>query len=339
MRNFEVEKAIFGAVTGHLDSKPESTVITYANPFAVKLLSYEILGMKVPRFFGTVVNDMFLGNRYFEELIARRRVRFECQHQGYYLYINSVVDPLDKHFQASIFDITERRRSQQVFEYTASSLARAAEVYDDDTGDHINRINLLSGKLAGLANAEPEFIARISFYAQLHDVGKIHVDPNIIRKPGRLTDEEFDQIKTHTTSGAKIIGNHPALRMARRIALSHHEKWDGGGYPYGLKGEAIPLEARIVTIVDVFDALLSPRAYKPAFPPEKVRDIFVNGDDRLNPEGHFDPRLRELFLKHFDGFIELYQDTAYSDARHASPLPLRGNEKATLSSLLETRED
>jgi HD-GYP domain-containing protein (c-di-GMP phosphodiesterase class II) len=333
MKSFNVEKAIFAAVTGSLEKDRYETVITYANPIAISLFGKEILSMKVTTLLGILLNDMYLGRSEFERLLAHGQLQLEGKYNDRYIYLNSVVDTAEDRFQASIFDITDRRRSQQVFEYTASSLARAAEVYDDDTGDHIQRINLLSGKLAKLADAEPELIAKISFYAQLHDVGKIHVDPNIIRKPGRLTDDEFRAIQMHTINGAKIIGKHPALRMARRIALSHHEKWDGNGYPYGLQGESIPLEARIVSIVDVFDALMSPRAYKPAFSPEKVYSIYRDGDDRLDPQKHFDPRLLALFLNHFDEFVRLYEDSVSMDSRYTSSMTLSGKESASLSSL------
>lgn len=325
MGQFNTDKAIFAAITGTVANQPKLTTIDYANPLAKSIVGPDIIGMRVVDLFSALLGSADRGEEACETWVEEGKVQFESMFGDYYLYLNSIIDLKNRHFQASLFDISARQRAQQVFEYTAASLARAAEVYDDDTGDHINRINLLSGALAGMAGMDAEFIKNISFYAQLHDVGKIHVDPSIIRKPGRLTDAEFEEIKNHTIYGARIIGDHPALEMSRRIALAHHERWDGNGYPYGLAGDAIPIEARIVTIVDVFDALMSPRPYKKAFPKEQVLEIFERGDERLDPCRHFDPHLRELFLANFERFVTIYNDTAATDAIAAPPvlLPFR----------------
>ena len=145
-----------------------------------------------------------------------------------------------------------------------------------------------------------EFISDVVYSAPLHDVGKINVPDAILNKPGKLSDEEFDKMKTHTTVGGDIIdrvidtvpeSGTGYLQEARRLALYHHEKWNGAGYPTGLSGEDIPLSARIMAVADVFDALVSTRSYKKGFPFEKAMDII-----RESSGTHFDPDIVQAFL-------------------------------------------
>lgn len=165
-------------------------------------------------------------------------------------------------------------------------LALAAEYRDDDTQEHawrIGRIGALVAVALGLPEAEVELIARA---APLHDVGKIGIPDAILLKPGRLTDEEFEVIKTHPRIGAEILtgSRSPLLRLAERIALTHHERWDGGGYPRGLSGEEIPIAGRIVAVADVFDALTHERPYKHAWTVEKaVAEILGQAGRQFDP--------------------------------------------------------
>ncbi len=189
----------------------------------------------------------------------------------------------------------ENRRAEDAFFYTIDALARASEANDEDTGDHIKRLNEYSKLLAEEMELEQDFINQIHYSAQMHDVGKIHVHPEVLKKPGKLTDAEFDLIKQHTFYGVKILGDSPHLQMAAEIALCHHEYYNGKGYPRGLKGEEIPLSARIVNLVDVYDALRQKRVYKPAFCHERSLQIITQGDGRTEPD-QFDPRVRAAFL-------------------------------------------
>jgi putative two-component system response regulator len=174
-----------------------------------------------------------------------------------------------------------------------SRLGRAVESRDADTGAHLDRMSTLSHRLAlavGMPPAEAELMRHASL---LHDVGKVGIPDRILNKPGRLDDTERELMQTHAAIGGKILaGSRSALvQLAASIARSHHERWDGTGYPDGLRGEEIPLSARICALCDVFDALLSPRTYKPAWPLEDALAEIAAQRGR-----QFDPALTDVFL-------------------------------------------
>ncbi|MDR7332004.1 HD domain-containing phosphohydrolase [Roseateles asaccharophilus] len=181
-------------------------------------------------------------------------------------------------------------------------LGRAAEYKDNETGWHVLRMSHYSqilARAAGYSEAQAEDLLHA---APMHDVGKLGIPDAILRKPGALDDAEWEVMKRHPQIGAEILGDHRTglLAIARRIAIAHHEKWDGSGYPEGLAGEAIPEEARIVAIADVFDALTSVRPYKPAWAVEKAVDFL-----REQAGKHFDPRLVESFISQLPAVLEV----------------------------------
>jgi putative two-component system response regulator len=188
---------------------------------------------------------------------------------------------------------------------TISRLAAAAEYKDEDTGTHIVRIGRYCSVLArglGLPDAEVHLLERSSV---LHDVGKIGIPDAVLLKPGKLTREEFDVMKQHTVIGAKILEGSVSelIEAGRVIALTHHEKWDGSGYPRGIAGEEIPLWGRICAVADVFDALTSERPYKLAFSNEKALAI-INEDSGT----HFDPQIVEVFLANWETILQIQNE-------------------------------
>lgn len=182
-------------------------------------------------------------------------------------------------------------------------LGRAAEFRDLETGQHTRRISEMAATLAALAGLSHDMVELVRLASPLHDVGKVGIPDQVLLKPGRLTDQEMQTIRLHTTLGETLLaeaGNYPSLELGRTIALQHHEKWDGSGYPNGLRGEDIDLTARIVTIVDIFDALLSERPYKKPFSMEQTVAIMKEGHGTF-----FDPQLLKLFLEHLPRFVAI----------------------------------
>jgi putative two-component system response regulator len=172
-------------------------------------------------------------------------------------------------------------------------LGVAGELKDNETGQHVDRVSRYTGLIARKLGLDDETRELMEVIAPMHDIGKIGIPETIINKPGRLDEEERAVIETHPEIGARIIGDKEfkILAYAREVALSHHEKWDGSGYPGGLVGEEIPLIGRIVAITDVFDALSSPRPYKDAWPVEKVWALIEEESGR-----HFDPKIVRVFI-------------------------------------------
>jgi len=195
---------------------------------------------------------------------------------------------------------------------TLFTMTRAAEYKDEDTGAHVQRISYYSRELSKLLACDEKFSDQIFFASPMHDIGKIGIPDHILLKPGGFTDVEWAVMMGHPLMGAKILGNSksPYLKMAAEIALNHHERWDGGGYPNARQGEAIPLAARIVYICDVYDALRSKRPYKSAFDHLKAVDIITQGDGRTHPN-HFDPDCLAIFKEHHQLLGDIFQAYAH----------------------------
>jgi response regulator RpfG family c-di-GMP phosphodiesterase/pSer/pThr/pTyr-binding forkhead associated (FHA) protein len=185
---------------------------------------------------------------------------------------------------------------------TIFRLAVAAEYRDDDTGFHIHRMSDYAEEIARALGKSESYCELIKIASPMHDVGKIGIPDAILKKPSKLTSDEFELMKQHTVIGGAILSNSGSevLQMAHNIALSHHEKFDGKGYPKGLSQEAIPLEGRIVAVADVFDAVMSKRCYKEAFGLEKSIEILTSGAGK-----HFDPLVVEAFMGVKDRILQI----------------------------------
>lgn len=194
---------------------------------------------------------------------------------------------LAREVAAAVALIEERERE------IVSTLMRAAENRDTETGDHIARVSNYTGLIAEALGLAPAECRLMSLASAMHDVGKIAIPDAILLKPGPLTAEERSEMEQHAERGQRILGGSasPVMRLAAEIAASHHERWDGRGYPYGLKGEAIPLSGRMVAVADVFDALTTERPYKQAWSSQKAHAHLMS-----NAGTHFDPKVVDAFL-------------------------------------------
>ncbi len=240
-----------------------------------------------------------------DRVLLKARIRSSVKLKAYYDHIKTYQQQLEA-------DVDQKTRQlQEAFKQLKESsletifrLARAAEYKDEHTGDHILRMSHSSAVLSEGMGFDKQYCDMILYASPMHDVGKIGIPDRILLKPGRLDTEEMDIMKNHTIIGARILegSSSKIIQLAEVIALSHHEKWDGSGYPQGLKGSEIPLEGRIVAIADVFDALMSARPYKKAFTIDQVLDILKEGRCV-----HFDPDVHDVFFSRLDRILEIQQ--------------------------------
>jgi HD-GYP domain-containing protein (c-di-GMP phosphodiesterase class II) len=207
---------------------------------------------------------------------------------------NNVMDSaMDLKHDNEILEIRVRERTRELTEANIDAiymLAIASEAKDEDTGSHVRRIFRLTKQIASALGMNDRQSEDLAYASVLHDVGKIHVPDQILKKPGPLTEGEWKVMREHTIAGERILSDKPFFSHARKIARSHHENWDGSGYPDATSGERIPMEARIVHLADVYDALTSPRVYKAAWKPTEAADFIRESSGHM-----FDPDLVPLF--------------------------------------------
>ncbi|MGZ3236292.1 MAG: HD domain-containing phosphohydrolase [Burkholderiaceae bacterium] len=239
----------------------------------------------------------------FDHVEVLTRIRNMLEVRLLHKKLHSYNDILEQLVQQRTADLRNSYR-EAIF-----TLTNAAEHKDEDTGLHIQRIGFYCQELAERLGMGSKFCDEIYYASPMHDIGKMAIPDHILLKPCGFTPDEWDIMKTHTSLGAEILAEKksPYLKMGAEIALSHHECWNGDGYPNKLKGEAIPLPARIMTICDVYDALRSRRPYKQAFDHARTMHIIMNGDGRTQPD-HFDPLIFNIFNLHHESFREIYQN-------------------------------
>ncbi len=256
--------------------------------------------------------------------IEERNIRYQALESGATDFITKPIDPYEcrvrcrnmlslrlqqkiilnrsQFLEVRIEEATKQIRQREL--ETLFRLARAGEYRDQDTGSHLVRMSKYSRMIAESMNLPEERCDLIEVAAPMHDIGKIGIPDNILLKQGKLTTEEYDAMKSHPLVGYQILQHSPSkyLSLGAEIALGHHEKFDGSGYPYGLSGSNIPLEARIVAVADVYDALTSQRPYKKAWLNQDAMNYLISNKGR-----HFDPECVEAFVAHFDKVLSIQQ--------------------------------
>jgi putative two-component system response regulator len=225
---------------------------------------------------------------------ALHRRRREREHEHLVQYLQAAVHDRGERLQEALQDLQLSQTKVHVSQAeTIFRLARLVEFRDEETGHHLQRMSSYCGVLARQAGLPAHHCEMVRLASQLHDVGKVAVSDNILHKRGKLTAEEFETIKTHAQTGFEMLAGSTSevVRLGALVAQTHHERWDGNGYPRGLAGEEIPHEGRIAAVADVFDALTTDRVYRPAFPVRSAIDMMQ--DERAT---HFDPGMIDAFM-------------------------------------------
>lgn len=268
------------------------------------------------------VRTMSAGGQYIYIILLTDHTEFEDKLEGFSMggvddYLVKPCEPMELQLRIEVGNRTVKaERAQRLYSQSLERVVRqqtevlretqreiisrlfnALESRDHETGGHVRRIGIMSSFLGTMLSWSPQQVDAIGLAAPMHDIGKIGVADSVLLKPGSLTPEEFEEIKQHTIVGARILSGseNPVIQMAETIALYHHENWDGSGYPEGLSGTNIPIEARVVALVDVYDALLSDRVYRPALPEETVLEMISQERGRK-----FDPEICDLMLNNIE---------------------------------------
>jgi putative two-component system response regulator len=266
--------------------------------------------------FGYIVKPFESNEVLIDVANALRRRRLEIENRLHRENLEDIVHTRTLALQKAL-DWLERTEKELRLsrEETIQRLAMAAEFRDSSTAQHIQRMSHYCELLARKAGLPPERCDLIRTASPMHDIGKIGTPDHVLLKPGRFTDEEFGVIARHAEIGYRILSGSDSelLKVAATIAYTHHEHYDGTGYPRGLQGEAIPIEGRIVAIADAFDALTTQRVYKPAFAISHAIELMLK-----NRGKHFDPELLDLFVASVDDLARIYNQ--YADPVNPNPI-------------------
>ena len=241
-------------------------------------------------------------------LLYMRRLALELEDKNEFLE-DKVKERTDQLRQA-IRDLDQMNNQvKEAYIETIYRLTRATEYKDEETANHVKRLSLYAAALGRAVGLSESAVELLLYASPMHDIGKIGIPDKILFKGSTLNSKEWEVMKTHPQIGYEILKDSkaPVLKLGAVIALNHHERWDGSGYPRGLKGEAIPMEARILALVDVYDALRSKRHYKEAFNHVTACKIILEGDGRVEP-GHFEPRLLTAFRQMHTEFDKIFEE-------------------------------
>lgn len=254
------------------------------------------------------------------ELILR--VRNMLKIREYSKFLKKYNETLQKEIDKKTYEIRQvnddlilaNEKIKSAYIDTVYRLSMAAEFKDNDTAEHLLRISSLSSLFTSILGMKEKEVERMYFASPMHDIGKIGISNDILLKASRLTMKEFEVMQNHTLIGGDLLkgSDSEILKSAASIAESHHEKYNGKGYPRGLIGDQIPFEGRIVMLIDIYDALRSKRPYKVPFSHEEALKIISHGDDRVSPDD-FDPQLLEIFLRHNHDINNLYEKITHEN--------------------------
>lgn len=279
-----------------------------------------------------VVNEKTIYNAVSKELQTvkdaiidfKNNLRFSKDYKSEMVEINDIIETLNEASNIILADVQELEAMNSELENSynrinelsnelknafydfSQRLVNFVEGVENETAAHIKRTKEIVSAIVDELDVDEDLKEKIVNFSPLHDIGKIYVPKEILLKPGKLTPEEFEEVKKHTIYAQRLL-SHPQFKVALNIAMYHHENYDGSGYPMGLKGEEIPIEAMVVKIVDIYDALRSVRPYKSALSHEEALKIILEGDDRVSPK-HFDPRVLDIFKRKADEIRKIYED-------------------------------
>ena len=261
-----------------------------------------------------VVSEVEIPLLHYGETVGVLEIGFDQERQLDTKLLETLI-PVASALAGFIHASRSQKEIRNSYRYLADKLQNITGIYHDETAEHLERVGAYCRLMAQWLGRNPQEREDIALFSRLHDIGKIRIPLSILTKPSTLTSEEMEVMQQHTTWGAELLGDARWLRMARNICLCHHEKWDGSGYPRGLRGEEIPWEGQVVALADIYDALRAKRVYKGPMPHAEVARVILEGDGRTMPN-HFSPTIQAFFAEQ-----HLHMGAIFDQALLLAPSP------------------